>query len=93
MNPKEKIQKLLSCISHAVSESGGVRARALASCIWQIMSMGLALGSITRLKTSVLYATLNHRSSWTDCLQLSSDAKEELRFWLENVKLFNGKSI
>ena len=67
-----------------------LRARALARFI---MSMGLALGSITCLRTRTLYATLSCRSSWADCLQLSSDAKEELRFWLENIKLFNGKSI
>ena len=80
MIPKERIQKLLSCIFHAVSESGGVRARALASFIGKIMSMGLALGSSTHLRTRALYATLNRSSSLADCLQLSSDAKEELRF-------------
>ena len=43
--------------------------------------------------TIALYATLNRRSSWADCLQLSSDTKEELQSWLENINLFNGKSI
>ena len=93
MIPDEKIQKLLSCISNAVSKSGWAGARTLASAIVKIVSMNIDLGSITGLKTRALYATLNCRSSWADCLQLCSDAKEELQFWLENIKLFNGKSI
>ena len=54
--------------------------RSLASIIGQIISMSLALGPVTHLRTRALYSVLNQRRCWSDRLCLSVDALEELSF-------------
>ena len=66
---------------------------ALASVVGQIMSMNLALGPITRLKTRAVYANINCSRSWADKLCLSVDSQIELKFWLDRVDFLNGKPI
>lgn len=65
----------------------------MASIIGQIISMTLAIGSVSRLRTRALYSVLNTRRSWADKLYLSREAQEELQFWLESVELFNRNRI
>ena len=57
-----------------------VPVRSLASAVGQIISMSLAMGPITRLRTRALYAVLNSGSSWTDKCYLPAEAHEELEF-------------
>ena len=67
--------------------------QSLASAVGQIISMNLAMGPITRLRTRALYAVLNSRSSWADKCYLPAEAREELEFWQTNVQFLNGRSI
>ena len=67
--------------------------RALARVVGQIMSMSLALGPITRLRTRAVYAEINRSRSWADKLGLSVDSQTELKFWLDSVDFLNGKPI
>ena len=70
-----------------------VPAKLLASIIGRIISMSLAIGSITRLRTRSLYIALNARSSWSDSFSLDMNAREELTFWLEGLHQYNGQPI
>ena len=65
----------------------------VASSVGQLMSMSLALGPISRLRTRALYADINKCTSWNAFLSLSEAAKEELLFWQGNIAGLNGQPI
>lgn len=46
-------------------------AKVIASITGKIISLGLAIGPIARLRTRALYALLDARASWYDVLLLS----------------------
>ena len=89
--PQDKISRL----KYALQTIRGnvVNARSLASVIGQIISMSLALGSVTRLQTRAMYAVLSQRIFWSDRLSLSSEAADELAFWQQNIDRYNSQSI
>ena len=60
--PMEKVSKLKEAIA-AVSQAVRVPVRLLASVVGQIISMGLAVGPITRLRTRYMYEAINLRWS------------------------------
>ena len=55
--------------------------------------MSLGLGSVSRLMTRSLYATLNSRTSWYERLELSDEASAELEFSSKQLADFNGQGI
>ena len=73
--------------------SSPVHVRWLASAVRQIISMSLAIGQVTHLRTRALYAMINSRQSWADRLHLSKDAREDLVFWKSCLSCFNGRPI
>jgi len=77
----------------AVKEAQLITARQLASLIRTIISMSLALGPVTCLMTHNLYAVLNDRTSWYQKLALSTEASDEVQFWLDKITHFNGRNI
>ena len=77
--PEEKTRQLISMLE-AVQHKDSINPKALASIVGRIISMGLGLGPITRLRTRSLYALLNSRASWFEDLEISREAKEELLF-------------
>lgn len=82
-----KDQLLAARTKHCMS------AKFLAGIVGRIISMGLGLGPIVRLRTRSLYALLESRSSWYDSLEINADAKAELEFWLSGIDVYNGQSI
>ena len=90
--PPEKIERLKSAIV-SVPLRGTVTARSLASIVGQIISMSLAVGPVSRLRTRALYLLINQRMCWSDRLSLSEDACNELQFWQQNIVALNGRSI
>ena len=58
-----------------------VPACLLASVTGQIISMKLAIGPVARLHTRAVYEVINKRRYWSDKLQLSSLARDEVLFW------------
>ena len=58
-----------------------IPARLLARLVGKIISLGLAMGPISRFMTRSLYALLESRAAWCDCLILSTEARTELEFW------------
>ena len=91
--PCDKIRRLKSVLVTISPIGGMITARSLASVVGQIISMSLALGPVTRLRTRAMYSVLNQRKCWSDRLRLSRDAQEELSFWQHNIDQFNGQSI
>ena len=57
------------------------------------MAMSLALGPVTHMMTRSMYGVLNAKQSWCQHLVLSPEAKQELKFWLDQLSNFNGSDI
>ena len=94
--PEEKLSKLISSIKVILIASyiaNRVCVRKLASFVGQIISMGLAIGPVSRLGTRALYLVLNSRRYWSDVLPLSCASRDELLFWKSSLTSFNGQSI
>ena len=90
--PQEKIERLCQAIGELLLYDR-VSVRHLASIIGQIISMGLAVGPVARLRSRYMYDVLNQRRSWFDRVLLSCEAREELHFWKDNINFFNGQPI
>ena len=90
--PVDKIRKLTTSIQN-IPAKGRVSVRQLASVVGQIISMGIAVGPIARLRSRYLYDVINHRWSWQDKVVLSQEAADELQFWKANIARFNGQHI
>ena len=92
MVPDKKIEALKEKLLTAM-EQPMLRARFIASLVGKIISMSLALGSVARFMTRALYALLLTRQAWCDRLPLTSEAREELKFWSESLKEYNAQPI
>ena len=90
--PVDKIELLKDMLSSAL-ENCTLSAKTVASIVGRIISMGLGIGPIARLRTRSLYALLDSRCSWYEELVVSEEAKSELQFWLTNLDHFNGQGI
>ena len=90
--PSEKLESLKSSIKAAYPLTR-VPARSLASIVGKIVSMSLAIGPVSHLRTRQLYQAIDTRRSWCDSVVLSPDAREELSFWFQNIDELNGNPI
>ena len=90
--PVERIEKLRNAIARLLS-SGLASARSLAKVTGQVLSMSIAVGPVTRLRTRALYEMINSRLFWNQLLQITDDAREELLFWLCSAEALNGRSF
>ena len=90
--PDSKISKLKRKLQE-IKNAKLVSARQIASVAGTIISMSLALGSISRLMTRSLYAVLNNRISWYQMFSLTKEALKEIDFWAERISQFNGQNI
>ena len=55
-----------------------IQAKELPSLIGKILSMSIALGPITRLRTHSMYSPLNSRLTWSDALVVKDETQWEL---------------
>ena len=90
--PEKKIMELKAQLSLALAKDL-LPAKVIARLTGKIISMSIAIGSIARLRTRSLYATLLTRKSWHDILPISHEAKCELLFWHESLQHYNGQPI
>ena len=90
--PPEKISKLQEAIA-GIPLHGRVPVWQLASIVDQIISMSLAVGPLTRLRSRQMYEVLKYRRSWNDRVPLSDGASDELLFWKDSVSKCNGQPI
>ena len=79
-------QDELSRLKYAI-QGNVVNAHSLASVIAQIISMSLALGSVSHLQTTPMYAVLNQ---W---ISSSAEGADELAFWQQNIDSCNSQSV
>ena len=68
-------------------------ASSVATIIGTIVSMGLALGPVARMRTRMLCMDINKASFWDQKIKLSEGAKDELCFWNNCFHRFNGQPI
>ena len=66
-------------------------AKFAASVVGQIISTQLVIGKVVRLKTREMYKCIDSRLSWRHSVYISKKAMLELKFWLSNIRILNGK--
>ena len=82
---QKKLQRL--------AQGGKPTARTLASLVGTIISMGLALGPVARMRTRSIYSVINKASFWDQKVSLSAEALNETKFWSECLGDYNGQPI
>jgi hypothetical protein len=73
-----------------------VPAKQVAAFAGMVVSSGLALGGVTRMRTQALYAALGLQSTrrdWRRPAMLSAEAVAELEFWLGDLSGYEGMLI
>ena len=90
--PEEKLENLKGILQE-VEKAPCIRAKQLASITGKIISMGLAVGPVARLRTRNMYCLLNTRQSWQDLLQIEENVKDEFTFWVTCVDKYNGQKL
>ena len=98
--PAKKVQKLMSSIANlrlaASINDNIVTAKSVAEVTGRIVSMSIALGGVSRMRTRCLYKSLGLRETaaqWREPCRLSKNALDELRFWEKHFDRFNGRRI
>ena len=90
--PQEKLVALQHRLDQAC-QLALISAKQLASIVGKIISMGLAIGPVSRFMTRSLYAALESRQTWCDLLRLSPEARAELRFWSASLSEYSSQPI
>ena len=90
--PQEKIAKLKAYLANAPT-SKELPARTIASITGRIISLGLTIGPLARLRTRALHAVLDSRRSWLDVLTLSEEARNEVAFWFSSLEHYDRQPI
>ncbi|KAL5463210.1 hypothetical protein EMCRGX_G032089 [Ephydatia muelleri] len=90
--PREKVDMLVALLRVALLSSW-LRAKQIASIVGRIISMGIALGPVSRFMTRNLYAVLESRYAWCDVLEVSPQARAELEFWVDCLHCYNSQPI
>ena len=84
----KKFKSLLGSVSY-----NSMTARSVAGIIGMIVSMGLALDPVTRMRRRTLYMDINKASLWDQKIKLSESAKDELCFLNNCFHCLNGQPI
>ena len=90
--PQEKIA-VLKRVLEQTKAAAYVPARKVASIVGWIISMGLAIGPVSRFMTRSLYSVLDTRHTWCEPLPLSPEARSELTFWEECLADYDSQPI
>ncbi|XP_065892728.1 uncharacterized protein [Dysidea avara] len=75
------------------AQNAQIKAKSLASITGKIISMSIAMGSVTRLMTRSMYALLNTQHFWCQNLTITDSVQEEISFWLQQIDTFNGQGL
>ncbi|XP_072019664.1 uncharacterized protein [Amphiura filiformis] len=75
------------------SSFGRVSARLLASITGKIVSTGLAVGNMSSLMTKAMHVCIETKANWHSFVHLSTQAVEELKFWIENIRILNNNQL
>lgn len=91
--PEKKVLKLKSLVTVLLNDYPNLRVRDVASVSGFVISLGMALGPITKLLTRQMYSFIHIRESWDDILPANEGVLQELRFWASHIEAFNGYPI
>ncbi|KAL5496815.1 hypothetical protein EMCRGX_G013175 [Ephydatia muelleri] len=90
--PQAKVQALQSMLKGALC-SQRLQARCIASIVGKIISMGIAVGPVSRFMTRNLYALLDCRKAWCEMLELTPPVRMELDFWANCLPKYNAQPL
>ena len=76
----EQLQQGVAQLLQHAEKGRRVHVRLVARVTRQLISMGLAIGDISRLFTRALYADIDNAPSWNNMITLSTVAAQELHF-------------
>ena len=91
--PLRRIKSLRDRIDLVVRHNSSVTARQLAGLVGSIVSMGLALGPVSRLWTRAMYYDILSAEFWSQHIALSPEAMREVQFWKESFDDCHGQPI
>ena len=86
----EKLLNDLNEVCSVLEASAFVHVKRIASIVGQIISMSPSCGNFTQIMTRYLNLVINTRHSWNSMVVLTDPAKEELKFWRDNLRSLNG---
>ena len=86
----EKLLNDLNEVCSVLEASAFVHVKRIASIVGQIISMSPSCGNVTQIMTRYLNLVINTRHSWNSMVVLTDPAKEELKFWRDNLRSLNG---
>lgn len=89
--PPEHIARLRERIT--LVSNGDPTARLAAGSVGTAVSMGLALGPVSRLWTRALYRDILSAEFWSQHIILSPEAAREVEFWKDSFHHCNGRPI
>ena len=89
--PATRIKRLKHDINRALRR-GFISARALAKITGQCISMSKAILPAKLLLRNI-YRDLSKRLSWQDVITLSKSATKDLKWWLDSISAWNGRSF
>lgn len=87
--PAKKLEKLRSSLELLVND-GHSTYRSLARLAGFIISLFLAVGPIARIFTRQMHYAIHARPSWDAIFVFSDPLMQELKFWLQNIRAFEG---
>ena len=90
--PTPKLEKLMQSL-RTVTERPTATPKEISRIAGQIISMGIAIGPLTRLFTRHMYAFIESRNSWFENKTVNEGTHSELTFWKRNVQVRNGFGI
>ncbi|KAK3090119.1 hypothetical protein FSP39_009337 [Pinctada imbricata] len=83
--PPEKFLSVQSVLRDILHNIGHVTARKVASFVGKIISLKPALGTVCQMMTRNLSVALCNRKGWDLNLDLPSECRQELEFWLKSL--------
>ena len=90
--PAQKLEKLKHSLN-AFHARRFATPKEISRIAGQIISMGIAIGPLTRLFTRHMYQFIESRHSWSQRKTVDEDTHRELQFWHDNIRIRNGFGI
>ena len=87
--PADKLEKLKTNIRNVACNTSAM-PKQLAGIAGQLSAMHLALGPVVRLFTRHLYRNIDQCDSWYQRVEVTSESREEMQFWLSHIHELNG---
>ena len=83
--PSEKMESIRSRAEEILSRRLN-KVKVVASLVGLLQSVRLATGPIVGVMTRSLYCAINDAKSWSSFVKLDDLAREELKWWSQNIE-------